>query len=245
LLDHLSGIFARSVVPDDIAAYSYSVLCNSSYVRRYWEELETPGPRVPITKSAGLFFEAVQQGKRLIWLHTYAERMRGAGRSDEVPQGAARCLRAVSDAPSAYPEDFAYIEADRNLRVGDGLFSPVNSEVWAYSVSGLQIIDSWLGYRMKRRGGKKSSPLDDIRPEHWTPRMTDEFLELLWVIEATVALEPELASLLDRVVSGPCFSASELPAPTATERAAPKFGMDDDRITMFDEAEAAENDEDE
>ena len=99
--------------------------------------------------------------------------MRGAGRGDEVPQGAARCSRAVSDAPSAYPEDFAYREGDRKLRVGNGLFSPVSPEVWAYSVSGLQIVNSWLGYRIKRRRGKKSSLLDDIRPEHWIPAMTD------------------------------------------------------------------------
>jgi Type ISP C-terminal specificity domain len=104
------------------------------FFRSFWEELETPGPRVPITKSSDLFFEAVQQGKRLIWLHTYAARMRGAGRGDEVPQGAARCSRAVSDAPSAYPEDFAYSEGDRKLRVGNGLFSPVSPEVWASSV---------------------------------------------------------------------------------------------------------------
>jgi hypothetical protein len=90
---------------------------------------------------------------------------------------------------------------------------------------------------MKRRCGKKSSPLDDIRPERWTPAMTDELLELLWVIEAMVAMEPELAGILDRVLSAPSFTASELPAPTADERKAPMFGNDDRQIAMFDEPE--------
>lgn len=75
---------------------------------------------------------------------------------------------------------------------------------------------------MKVCAGKKSSPLDDIRPERWTARMTDEFLELVWVLEATLAMEPDLAAALDAAVAGACFKASELPAPTEAERAAPK-----------------------
>ena len=59
---------------------------------------------------------------------------------------------------------------------------------------------------MKKRSGKKSSPLDEIRPERWTALMSDEFLELLWVLEATLAMEPDLAAVLDKVVSGPCLS---------------------------------------
>ena len=74
---------------------------------------------------------------------------------------------------------------------------------------------------MKKRFGKKSSPLDDIRPEHWTPRMTDEFLELLWVLEATLAMGPELSATLNKIVAGQCFKATELPIPTAAERLLP------------------------
>jgi hypothetical protein len=89
-------------------------------------------------------------------------------------------------------------------------------------VSGLKVVHSWLGYRMKSRAGKKSSPLDDIRPERWTPQLTDEFLELLWVLEATLAMEPDLSTVLDAVVASPCFTASELPQPSETERKPPK-----------------------
>ncbi|MFN7597568.1 MAG: hypothetical protein ACK5PT_12625 [Cereibacter sp.] len=64
-------------------------------------------------------------------------------------------------------------------------------------------------------------PLDDIRPERWTARMSDEFLELLWVVEATLAMEPDLAAVLERIVSGPCFAASDLPHPAEAERKAP------------------------
>ena len=75
---------------------------------------------------------------------------------------------------------------------------------------------------MKDRKGRKSSPLDDIRPESWTAAMSDEFLELLWVLEATLDMEPELEKLLDQVVAGPCFTADELPTPTEAERKPPR-----------------------
>ncbi|HEU5093952.1 MAG TPA: hypothetical protein VFT77_02300, partial [Reyranella sp.] len=40
-------------------------------------------------------------------------------------------------------------------------------------------------------------------------------------LEATLATEPELEKALDKVVTGPCFSAVELPTPTQEERKAP------------------------
>ena len=51
--------------------------------------------------------------------------------------------------------------------------------------------------------------------------MSDEFLELLWVLEATLAMEPELEGALDTVVASPCFTAAELPTPEPSERKPP------------------------
>jgi len=83
--------------------------------------------------------------------------------------------------------------------VGDGGFGPVAPAVWEIEVSGLKVVQSWLGYRMKKRPGKKSSPFDDTRPERWTARMSDAFLELLWALGSTLVMEstkswPVLAS---------------------------------------------------
>ena len=221
LLDCLGTEFDRTVLAEELAAYAYALLGGQSYTHCYWNELETPGPRVPITRDGELFAEVSALGHRLIWLHTYAERFRGDGRGPTIPAGQARCIAPVSDNPARYPEDFAWIEAENAVRVGTGRFGPVAAEVWNFEVSGLMVVQSWLGYRMKRRAGRKSSPLDDIRPERWTARMSEEFLELLWVLEETLAMEPELEQALDRVVSGPCYQASELPQPTPEERQAP------------------------
>jgi len=80
----------------------------------------------------------------------------------------------------SYPETYEYSDATRTLRVGSGAFAPVAPEVYNFEVSGLRVVESWLGYRMREPKGKKSSPPDDIRPEKWTRDFTNELLELLW-----------------------------------------------------------------
>ena len=75
---------------------------------------------------------------------------------------------------------------------------------------------------MREGAGRRSSPLDEIRPTRWTAQFTRELLELLWVLEGSVERQPELAKLLDAVVAGTCFGAEELPAPAAWERQAPR-----------------------
>lgn len=221
LLETLGDAFGTVPAAEDLAAFVYAVLGGQSYTRRFWNELETPGPRVPITKDRQLFLDTAALGRRLIWLHTYAERFRSPSQGDEIPSGTAKIIKGVSDSPAKYPEAYSYTPKSREIAVGDGRFGPVAPEVWEFEVSGLKVVQSWLGYRMKKRAGKKSSPLDDIRPEHWTARMSDEFVELLWVLEATLDMEPDLAAALDKIVAGPCFVASELPQPTAQERKAP------------------------
>lgn len=151
-----------------------------------------------------------------------------------MPQGSARATEAVPDTIAEYPEHFSYDAASRTVRVGRGAFGPVDPEVWAFSLSGFEVVRSWLAYRMKGGAGRRSSPLDDIRPERWTPAFTVEFLELLWVLEATVAMLPALQSLLDRVVAGLTFAAAELPAPSPDERKPPATPDDqsDDQPTF-------------
>ena len=221
LLDTLGAEYGSTLGAEDFAAYAYAILGGQSYTNRFWNELDTPGARVPLTKERAIFSEAAKLGRKLIWLHTYAERFRSEKCGDEVPQGKATTIKGVSSEPTRYPAEYGYDSAQREISVGDGRFGPVAAEVWEFEVSGLKVVQSWLGYRMKKRKGRKSSPLDDKRPNRWTARMSDELLELLWVLEATLALEPELEKVLDSVIAGPCFTAAELPYPGPQERKAP------------------------
>ena len=50
LLEVLSKEYGSSVSPEDLIAYIYALFGGQSYTRRFWNELETPGPRVPLTK---------------------------------------------------------------------------------------------------------------------------------------------------------------------------------------------------
>ena len=79
--------------------------------------------------------------------------------------------------------------------------------MYEFEVSGLKVVPSWLKYRMKQGAGKKSSPLDALRPVHWTSQFTTELLELLWVLEETVKYYPEQKRLLKAVVATDCFQA--------------------------------------
>ena len=242
LLELLSNAYGLTVSAEDLFAYAYGVLAQPAYVERFWDELELPPPRLPITKDAGLFRRVSLHGAKLLYLHTYGRRfgdylerhlanddaadgasdpLGGSYKHGAVPQGSARCIKSVSAVE--YPKDFGYDAATEVLRVGDGEFAPVSPEVYGYSVSGLQVVKSWLDYRKLNRSGRKSSRLDDIRPDRW--EFAGELLDLLWVLERTVELEPCGVALLNEICgSSPrsLFSSVELPIPAADERKPPQ-----------------------
>lgn len=212
LLDLLGKEYGRKVTPEDFLAYAYGALAQPAFTARYAKELETRELRVPITKDAALFAKVRDAGARLLWLHTYGERFIPKGKQrGHVPRGAAKCTKPVPGDKDGYPESFDYNEATRMLHVGGGTFAPIAPEVFAFEVSGLKVVPSWLKYRMKKGAGKKSSPLDAIRPERWPGQFTTELLELLWVMEATVAGYAGQAKLLEAVLAGRCFNAGETP----------------------------------
>ena len=212
LLELLGTVYRRPVAPEDFLAYVYGVLAQPAFTARFGKELETRQLRLPITRDAALFARLRAAGANLLWLHTYGERFVPEGRPrGQVPPGAARCSVAVPGEAGGYPETFAYNDETATLHVGAGQFTPVAPDLYAFEVSGLKVLQSWLKYRMKKGAGRKSSPLDDIRPTRWTSRFTTELLEFLWVLEATLAAYPEQAQLLEEVIAGDCIHADELP----------------------------------
>ena len=226
LLDMLATALGAPVSAEDFFAYTYTVLSAPGYVETFSEELTVPGPRLPVTRDAALFRRAVEQGRRLLWLHTYGERFIPArAKRGQVPASSAKCIKGIPTKPEAYPEEYSWTEgatsAEGVLRVGAGEFAPVPRAVWEFSVSGYEVLRGWLGFRMKQRSGRKSSPLDDFRRAAWTAALTTELLELLWVLEATVAMQPLMNALLSEILAAPLFTAADFPAPTAPERAAP------------------------
>lgn len=216
LLDKLRSAWGSQTEPVDVLAYVYGLAGTAAYSERFAEELSIiAGPfRVPITTDGKLARRVIDLGRELLWLHTWGERFEPT-RSQGFPTARARERTPVR----SYPERFSYDDATGVLTVGSGTFDRVSPEVWSFEVSGLRVLNSWLAYRMAERKGKKSSPLDDIRPERWT--FTPELLELIAILERTVALTPMAAGLLDEVVASVLVDSSTLPAPTDAERKAP------------------------
>ena len=218
LLEAIGAAHGIPVSAETLFSYVYGILAQPGYGEWFWDQLELPPPRLPITKDGALFQRVAEHGARLLYLHTYGKRFAGPGDDGSVPQGAARCTKAVS--LQQYPENHFYDPLAKVLRVGDGEFSPVEEQVWNYSVSGFEVIKSWLDRRKLNRSGRRSSPLDEIRPERW--EFTEQLLELLWVLEATIALQPKGEALLKEVCESDLFLSNELPSPTREERQPPR-----------------------
>lgn len=216
LLDTLADALDSAVAPEDLFAYIYGLSGTTAFTARFEDEVgEAAGPfRVPITADAKLFAGVASLGRDLLWWHTWGERF-GEGES-ELPAPEVGELEPMR----GYPNAFSYDPASSVLTVGNARFGPVSPDVWEFEVSGLKVLRSWLGYRMADRKGKKSSPLDDIRPDRWT--FTPELLQLVGVLQRTIDLTPRAVELLDAVIAGPLVDPAKLPTPTDAERKPPK-----------------------
>jgi hypothetical protein len=223
LLELLSSTHGHEVSAEDLVAYIVGLLGTSAYTERFNEELGTSPARVPLTRDPELFTEVVSLGRDLLWWETFGERYRPVNDSGRqvlrLPAGTAKNTVAVPNNTESYPEAFSYDEDTQTITVGDGAFAPVSRAMWDFDISGFKVLRSWLGYRMKTRSGRKSSELDNIRPERWT--FSEEFVTVLSIAERLVSAETEGAGLLKRVVDSELLLSSDLPAPTDSERAAP------------------------
>ena len=216
-----------AVSPADVAAFLYAVLAHPAYTDRFHAELSTRQVRVPLTLDAELFNRALALGRELLFLHTWGERfVEGQAWPDPVVKN----LKAVPATP--LPDRFAYDGARQVLTVGDGEFGPVPAAVWHYEISGLKVVQSWLGYRMRNRKGRKSSPLDDIAPAAWSSTYTSELLRLLNMLTCTLQLQPAQAALLDDILAGPLLAADQLPPVPDEYRRAPRLAMAQTRFDV-------------
>lgn len=212
VLRELRAWYGEGLRADDLQAYVYALLSAPGYMSRFAAELRGSGPRVALVRDIGAWEATVALGRRAIALHCFAASV----------SGAARCMRA----PTQQPTTVRHVDDTLRFFVGDvcvGEFAPVAAQVWTYSLSGYRPVPGWISGRLARRAGRRSSRLDAIHCEHWTAAMNDELLELLWTVEATLALGGALDEALAIACAGPCWLASELPLPTDAERREPEL----------------------
>jgi len=237
LLPVLSEKIGISLGAEEFLAYIACVAVSPPYTARFQADFSTPGLRIPITKDAPTFQETIEIGRRIVWLHTFGERMADAaqGRPEgppRLPEGHAPTVPKdgeISSEPDEMPDTIGYDAGKQRLLVGHGFIDNVPPAVWQYEISGKQVLLQWFSYRKKDRarpimGDRRApSPLGNIQPNHWLPEYTTELLNVLNVLAMLVELEPKQAELLDRICAGPLISEDELKTAGAfTTEAAPK-----------------------
>lgn len=224
LLSRLTRDLGVPVSAPDLMAYIAAIAANAAYTARFQSDLIQPGLRIPLTAKAATFAEAVEIGRKVIWLHTYGERFvdPGASRPPGPPRATSGPTMPASGAvptdPAKFPEELRYDEVAKRLYVGEGFIENVPPEVRGYEVSGKNVIDQWFSYRRLDRtrpiiGDRRPpSPLDKIQPDSWPSIYTEDLINLLHVLTLLTELEPKQAVLLDKVCSGPLIDAEILRA---------------------------------
>ena len=220
ILAELTKAFGAPPDPVDVFAYVAGLLAHPAYTKKFAADLVRPGLRVPVTADAALFAEAAALGREVIWLHSFGERLgegKPAGPPRVTPNGPTIPKEgAISAKPADFPDSIDYDAAARRLKIGTGFIDNVPPAVWAYEVSGKNVLRQWFSYRKKNRerpliGDKrKPSPLGDIQPDHWLPEYTSELINVLNVLALLVQLEPRQADVLERICDGPLLPASKV-----------------------------------
>ncbi|MGJ5204038.1 type ISP restriction/modification enzyme [Bradyrhizobium sp. HKCCYLR20261] len=224
LLIFLAKIYGKAIRAEDVMAYIAAVMAHPGFVRRFKSDLVQPGLRIPVTADAKIFAESAALGREVIWLHCFGERfvdvsaLRAKG-PPRLPKGQGPAIPSDGVFPSSsepLPDTMDYLPEKRRLIVGKGYVDNVTPEMWAYEISGKQVLWQWFSYRRRDRtkpiiGDKRPpSPLDAIQPDGWLPEYTTDLLDLLHVLGRLIALEPKQADLLERICSGPLIAAQEM-----------------------------------
>jgi hypothetical protein len=224
VLQLLADAYSTPVAAPDLVAYLAAVLAHPAFTARFAKDLVQPGLRVPLTADPALFSEAVSLGREVVWLHALGERFddtaagrpKGAPRlsKDEAPTISASGM--IPGAPEPLPDSMRYDAAANRLHVGTGYIDNVTPAMWAYEVSGKQVVWQWFSYRRRDRSrpiiGDRRPPsaLDLIQPDHWLPEYTKDLIDLLNVLGRLVKLEPRQADLLQRILDHPLITVAQL-----------------------------------
>jgi hypothetical protein len=216
LLEALGNWLNTAISPEDVLAYTACVVAHPSYTKKFAADLQTPGIRVPLSADPAMWAEAVHLGRRILWLHTYGERFADPadGRPSSPPRlpedRRPRVVQAIPDTVEGMPVKIGYDASTQTLLVGAGEIHPVAAEVWTYEVAGMRVVRRWFDYRKRTPRVKRTTPLDYVHSERWTPQYTSELLELVNVLAMCADLEPLQSGLLCRVCSGPLITADDL-----------------------------------
>jgi predicted helicase len=135
----LEKVYGQKVGSRSIFNYIYSILFSNTYRTKYAEFLESDFPRIPFTKSYGIFSKMAELGQKLVDLHLM--------RSDVLAKSPSK-FQGEGDRTVEKP---FYDARTQRVYINDGqYFENVNKKAWEYQIGGYQVLSKWLKYRMQR-----------------------------------------------------------------------------------------------
>ena len=134
------GDLKKTVGPEDVFHYAYTVFHSPTYRTRYAEFLKIDFPRLPLTSDLELFRALAGKGAELVTLHLM-----------ESPR--------LSDFITDYPikgdsevEKAQYADNDQRVWINSTqYFGGVPKAVWDFHVGGYQVCEKWLKDRKTRK----------------------------------------------------------------------------------------------
>jgi len=196
LVDSLSNQWnGKETDAGELFGYIYAVLSAPSYSLQFSEDLAQSFPRVPFPSSSDVYQEGASLGERLMKLHTLEIEYPGDGSLSYQGQ-----IGEIEDA--------RYLsENERVVLTEEGAgVQPVSEEVWGYSVSGYDVLEGWIECR-------EGFDFDQ--------QIRTELLDVIWILEETVALSDDLDDFLGRLLEGEVLTREDLGLSTSDAAQAP------------------------
>ena len=166
-VNRLAEKYGQQVSGEEVWHYCAGLLGTEAYPERWGDPMgETLKPHIPFPDSHQDFEALVSIGRRLVEI----------AKGKNLDRSGVQCTVAVD--PSELPDftDSRYSPDDNALRFGGGEFTGVTLEIWNHQISGYRTLPRWIKARSSTPGGRKSSPLDDIRPTTW--EFTQDLIEV-------------------------------------------------------------------
>lgn len=179
LINEGKGDLVKTIGPEDVFSYIYSIFYSNSYRETYGEFLKSDFPRISITSDIHLFSKLVQFGDELVKLHLMESNLTSTA--------------DFSDQNNCLVEKVSYKKGSGIWINKTSYFSGVDREVWDFEIGGYPVCKKWLNYR-------KGKELEE--------KEIEQFKQIVAIIKQTRILMIKIDSLINDMGGWPLKSDS-------------------------------------
>ena len=163
----LSAEYGQQVTGQQVWYYTAGLLGTEAYPQFWADPMGTTlRPHIPFPATHHDFAELAAVGERLV----------GIARGANLRDSGVRCVTPIDPTQLPTFSNKCYHPGEEMLRLGGGEFTGVTADIWNHQVSGYRTLQRWIRARSAKPGGRKTSPLDHIKPETWS--FTQDLIEV-------------------------------------------------------------------